>query len=84
MDQTYGPFTKNYEQMEHAYLSAAERAKIMARQGHAFAQADEIRVVQLDHKGCKKPELVDAADMQAGEVVVRGNIVMKEVSVASV
>jgi hypothetical protein len=51
----------------------------MARQGHAFAQADEIRVVQLDHEGRRKPELIDAEDMQAGEVVVRGNIVMKEV-----
>lgn len=77
--QTYGPFTKNYEKEEHARLSPEERAKVMARQGHAFAQADEVRVVQLDHEGHRKPELIDTADMQAGEVIARGNIVMKEV-----
>jgi hypothetical protein len=77
--QTYGPFTRNYDRPEYAKLSAEERAKIIARQGHSFAQADEVRVVRLDEHRQRKPELVDTADMEPGEVITRGNIVMKEV-----
>lgn len=80
--QTYGPFTRNYDRPEYASLALEERAKIIARQGHSFAQADEVRVVQLDENRQRKPELIDTADMEPGEVITRGNIVMKEVSSA--
>lgn len=55
----------------------------MARQGHSFATADEVRVVYQippDHTG--PVELVDvpADGKTLGEIVTRGNIVMKEVS----
>lgn len=61
----------------------------MARQGHAFANADEVRVAKLHYKsghesehGGDRGDVVEdvASDGEAvGEVVVRGNIVMKEV-----
>lgn len=49
----------------------------MARQGHAFATALDARVVYQDESG----ELTDvpADGKTVGEVVMRGNIVMKEV-----
>ena len=51
----------------------------MARQGHAFATAQEVRVVYQD----EADELTDvpADGKTIGEVVTRGNIVMKEVGV---
>ena len=62
----------------------------MARQGHAFANADEVRVAKIHYKpghegehGGDRGDVVEdvANDGEAvGEVVVRGNIVMKEVS----
>lgn len=49
----------------------------MARQGHAFVTAQEVRVVYQDDRG----ELTDvpADGKTVGEIVTRGNIVMKEV-----
>jgi len=60
----------------------------MARQGHAFANADEVRVARIHqkpgyenlHSGDRGDVVVDVPDdgETVGEVVVRGNIVMKE------
>jgi acyl-CoA synthetase (AMP-forming)/AMP-acid ligase II len=49
----------------------------VARQGQAFATSDEARVVHTD----SEDELRDvpADGKTVGEIVVRGNIVMKEV-----
>ena len=49
----------------------------MARQGHEFATAQEVRVVYQDDSD----ELTDvpADGKTVGEIVTRGNIVMKEV-----
>ena len=56
----------------------------MARQGLAFATSDEVRVVYPPQEGedpYAETELVDVPKdgKTVGEVVVRGNIVMKEV-----
>lgn len=54
----------------------------MARQGHSFANADEARVVfQVADGAGDSVELKDVPDdgKTLGEIVVRGNIVMKEV-----
>lgn len=51
----------------------------MARQGHAFATADETRVIQFSNDGTLKDVPEDGQTL--GEIAVRGNIVMKEVSV---
>ncbi|KAG8982975.1 hypothetical protein FRB90_006401, partial [Tulasnella sp. 427] len=79
---TYGPFTRSYAHPYWSTVSLDERAKLIARQGHSFATADEVRVVQqipADHTG--PIELVDvpADGKTLGEIVTRGNIVMKEV-----
>lgn len=52
---------------------------MMARQGYAFVTADEARVI----KQTDGDELVDVPNDGAtvGEIVTRGNIVMKEVRV---
>lgn len=49
----------------------------MARQGHAYATAQEVRVVYQDDSD----DLTDvpADGKTVGEIVTRGNIVMKEV-----
>ncbi len=56
---------------EHAALSPADRATIKARQGVELVTSGELRVVGDD--GSEVPH--DAAT--AGEIVVRGNVVMK-------
>ncbi|TDL28404.1 acetyl-CoA synthetase-like protein [Rickenella mellea] len=73
---TYGPFTRAYAQPSWEMLSLEERAKLMARQGHSFATAQEVRVVSFGDND----ELIDvpADGKTVGEIVTRGNIVMKE------
>jgi fatty-acyl-CoA synthase len=56
---------------EHASLSAAERAVVKARQGVELVTSGELLVV--DEEGREVPH--DGAT--AGEIVVRGNVVMK-------
>lgn len=78
--ETYGPFTRNYHRPSGAITD--EDARIMARQGHSFVTADEVRVVYQHREG--EPFDAPLRDVPAdgrtlGEVVVRGNIVMKEV-----
>jgi hypothetical protein len=52
----------------------------MARQGHAFATADEVRVVRTSEGGDAGPlEDVPRDGKTMGEVVMKGNLVMKEV-----
>ena len=56
----------------------------MARQGHAFATAEEVRVVYASEADDGKPlRDVPPDGKTIGEVVMRGNIVMKEVCHAS-
>ncbi|KAH9846084.1 acetyl-CoA synthetase-like protein [Lenzites betulinus] len=78
---TYGPSTKCYDQPHWEALSLDERAKLLARQGHSFATAEDARVVFQPEEG----EPLDAPlrdvpkdGKTMGEVVFRGNIVMKE------
>ncbi|KAG8863294.1 hypothetical protein FRB96_008785 [Tulasnella sp. 330] len=67
-------------QVTHVY---GLTAKLMARQGHAFATSEEARVVYQpasdDPAELKKPLVDVKADGKTlGEIVTRGNIVMKE------
>ncbi|EIN13490.1 acetyl-CoA synthetase-like protein [Punctularia strigosozonata HHB-11173 SS5] len=81
MTETYGPFTRNYFQPEWAALSLEDRAKFMARQGHQFATALEVRVVYPPAEGSSLDDaLVDVPKdgKTVGEIVTRGNITMKE------
>jgi len=51
----------------------------MARQGHAFATADEVRVVRTNGTGTPEDDLDDVPSdgKTLGEIITRGNIVMK-------
>lgn len=75
--ETYGPFTRNYPQPSWNALPSSERAKFVARQGHAFATSFPLRVI----RPTKTPgeELVDVPrdGKTVGEIVLRGNIVMQ-------
>ncbi|KAF7310742.1 Amp-binding domain [Mycena chlorophos] len=75
LTETYGPFTRNYEQDAWTKMSIHERSQLMARQGHAFATAQNVRVVKVEGS-----ELTDVPrdGKTIGEIVTRGNIVMKE------
>ncbi|KAI0371667.1 acetyl-CoA synthetase-like protein [Pilatotrama ljubarskyi] len=78
---TYGPSTKCYYQPHWTSLPLDDRAKLLARQGHSFATAEDARVVFQPKEG-EDPNgpLVDVPKdgKTMGEVVFRGNIVMKE------
>ncbi|TFK41006.1 hypothetical protein BDQ12DRAFT_678730 [Crucibulum laeve] len=80
LTETYGPFTRNYEQPSWASMSLGDRARLMARQGQAFATAQEVRVVYPSDGDADDAPLTDvpADGKTLGEIVTRGNIVMKE------
>ena len=71
LTETYGPHTVCELQDGVEDLPVAERARFLARQGVAFITADPVRVVDEDMQDVPR----DAAAM--GEVVMRGNNVMK-------
>jgi hypothetical protein len=55
----------------------------MARQGHSIATADEVRVVYApETDGAGPLEDVPRDGKTMGEVVMRGNLVMKEVNLS--
>ncbi|KAF8167952.1 hypothetical protein B0H34DRAFT_647092 [Crassisporium funariophilum] len=80
ISQTYGPFTRNYDQPSWARMNLQDRARLMARQGHAFATAEEVRVVYTTTDSDENAPLEDVPrdGKTVGEIVTRGNIVMKE------
>jgi fatty-acyl-CoA synthase len=71
LTETYGPFTSCVWHEEWYDLPADERARLLARQGQAFMTADLVRVVDEHDQDIPR----DGEAM--GEVVFRGNIVMK-------
>ncbi|KAF8844063.1 acetyl-CoA synthetase-like protein [Paxillus ammoniavirescens] len=79
LTETYGPFTRCYDQPFWTTLPLAERAKLMARQGQSFATAQNVRVV-YPPKHENDQDLIDVPKdgKTVGEIVTRGNIVMKE------
>ncbi|WFD33545.1 cellulase [Malassezia cuniculi] len=78
LTESYGPTVRRYADPAWYDLDVASRARLQARQGHAYVSADECRVVRadLDAHG----ELVDVArdGKESGEIVLRGNLVLKE------
>ncbi|KAG1885742.1 acyl-CoA synthase [Suillus subluteus] len=79
LTETYGPFTRCYDQPHWKTLTLEQRAKLMARQGQSFATAQDARVVyppQDETDGELRDVPKDGRTV--GEVLMRGNIVMKE------
>ncbi len=71
LTETYGPHTVCEYQPSVQHAPPAERARFLARQGVAYIHADPIRVVDEDMNDVPR----DGETM--GEVVMRGNNVMK-------
>ncbi|KAF9158520.1 hypothetical protein DFQ26_007519 [Actinomortierella ambigua] len=71
LTETYGPAVRNAEQLP-ADMNAQDKAKRLARQGHAYLVSDDIKVVN------SKMEEVAWNGVEMGEIVFRGNLVMKE------
>jgi fatty-acyl-CoA synthase len=71
LTETYGPFTINVVQPERAADPEDVRARDLARQGVPHTLAGELRVVDAELRD------VPADAQTMGEVVMRGNIVMK-------
>ncbi|KAF9417838.1 hypothetical protein BGZ94_009850 [Podila epigama] len=71
LTETYGPVTKCYPQPEWDHLTLEERAQKLARQGHVYLVSDDVRVVD------SKMNDVAWDGVQVGEIVFRGNLVMK-------
>jgi fatty-acyl-CoA synthase len=70
LTETYGPHTVRRAQDGWDALPIEDRARLLARQGHAYTIADPVRVV--DERMVDVPR--DGATM--GEVLMRGNNVM--------
>ncbi|KAI0322681.1 acetyl-CoA synthetase-like protein [Amylostereum chailletii] len=73
LTETYGPCVRNYPQPFWSTLSPDARSKFYARQGHGFATAGPVRVVDPSDGA-----LVDVPKdgKTVGEIIVRGNLVM--------
>ena len=76
LTETYGPYAVCEPDPSWSELSGDELSVRMARQGVGMLTADRLRVVRTDGD---RDELVDvAADgAEMGEIVMRGNVVMK-------
>ncbi|WFD31221.1 cellulase [Malassezia sp. CBS 17886] len=78
--ETYGPITARYVEPEWHALSVDERARLQARQGHAYVAADQTRVVRRPADDAPQGDvLLDVCcdGKEVGEIIVRGNLVMK-------
>ncbi|KAG9061666.1 hypothetical protein KI688_007247 [Linnemannia hyalina] len=71
LTETYGPITKSYPQPGFEDLSVDQTAKNLARQGHVYLVSDDVRVVD------SRMQDVAWDGKQVGEIVFRGNLVMK-------
>ena len=79
LTETYGPYTVCQWQDAWAELAPEERATLQARQGVGMVQADPVRVVRVVDDPAPDAALEDVpADGETmGEIVMRGNNVMK-------
>jgi fatty-acyl-CoA synthase len=71
LTETYGPSTICEWHAEWDHLPIAEQARLLSRQGQAYIPSDLVRVVDDEMNDVPK----DGTTM--GEVVMRGNMVMK-------
>lgn len=75
--ETYGPFTRNYPRPSWFALPLPERARLSARQGHAFATSAPVRVIYPTKSPGDRLVDVPRDGKTVGEIVMRGNIVMQ-------
>ncbi|GAB2666735.1 AMP-binding protein [Gordonia jinhuaensis] len=77
LTETYGPYSICEPQPAWDRLGAEERSRLMARQGVGFLTAEPLRVVRAESG--PDGQLIDVTPdgMEMGEIVMRGNNVMK-------
>ena len=71
LTETYGPITTNAPRKEWEDLDSEEHAKLLARQGQGYVTSNLVRVVDDEMNDVPR----DGETM--GEIVMRGNMVMK-------
>src|SRR5919202_5664428 len=71
LTETYGPITTSAPRKEWEALDPKEHAKLLSRQGQGYVTADLVRVVDDEMNDVP----LDGETM--GEIVMRGNMVMK-------
>ncbi|KAK0524928.1 hypothetical protein OC835_005776 [Tilletia horrida] len=89
LTETYGPAVRRYADPSWADLTVDARARLQARQGHAYLAADEVRVVRRPDpndaaavkrhaEGDGDDHLVDVKSdgVEMGEIAMRGNMAM--------
>ncbi|WFD43723.1 cellulase [Malassezia psittaci] len=76
LTETYGPNNRRFIEPEWLHFDLDTRSRLQARQGHAMVTSDETRVVQPNETSS---ELIDVQrdGKQVGEIVMRGNVIMK-------
>ena len=77
LTETYGPFTGCIELPEWKHLPEAEFYRRKAMQGNAYVTSDEVRVIRTESSAADGYEDVTPDGKEVGEIVVRGNLVMK-------
>ncbi|KAL4398971.1 cellulase [Malassezia pachydermatis] len=78
LTETYGPSCRRFFEPAWLALPIEERAKEQAKQGHAYVTGDEVRVVRRDVPPGQPLQDVARDGKELGEIVMRGNIVMKQ------
>ncbi|KAF8621803.1 hypothetical protein AX15_007479 [Amanita polypyramis BW_CC] len=78
LTETYGPTVRNHSQPFWSQLSLEERSKYMARQGYPFKTGLDARVVYNKEELGDKLVDVPRDGKTLGEIVLRGNLLMKE------
>ena len=71
LTEVYGPYTVCEAQPEWAGLAVSDRARLLARQGVGMIQTERVRVVDEEMAD------VPADGLTMGEIVMRGNNVMR-------
>ncbi|KAK0542650.1 hypothetical protein OC845_006517 [Tilletia horrida] len=88
LTETYGPSVRRYADPAWAELTVDARARLQARQGHAYLTSDEVRVVRRPDPSAEPADKSKAADLddhlidvksdgvEMGEIAIRGNMTM--------
>lgn len=77
LTETYGPFTGCVELPEWSNLDETEFYRRKAMQGNSYVTCDEVRVIRTESSAKDGYEDVTPDGKEVGEIVVRGNLVMK-------
>lgn len=77
LTETYGPVTACVQLPEWDELDRTEFYRRKAMQGHAYVTSDESRVIRIGSSAKDGFEDVAPDGKEVGEIIIRGNMVMK-------